>query len=203
MPPASRIFPGARAGYLLLQEGASLLHYDTERKRRIASVSYSGVKAAVWSADSLHLALLAKLSVHLLDSALSALHTVSLRTSPKSGAWCALTGAFLFTTELQLRYALPCGEEGALLSLNTPLYICSVDTEAGRVVCMDRARRPHSLEVNTHEYWFKAAVLGGREEEVVGLVKRGRLVGQGLLKFLGRAGRPELALGFIQDPLSR
>ena len=35
------------------------------------------------------------------------------------------------------------------------------------------------------------------------VAKQGKLVGQGLLKFLASVGKPELALAFIQDPLSR
>ena len=35
------------------------------------------------------------------------------------------------------------------------------------------------------------------------VAKTGKLLGQGLLKFLASVGKPELALAFIQDPLSR
>lgn len=113
------------------------------------------------------------------------------------------TSAFIFSTELQIRYALPCGEEGSLLSLPKPLYIASIDTVANRMAVLDREGKPHILSVTTAEYRFKAAVVAGREQEAVEVAKTGKLLGQGLLKFLASVGKPELALAFIQDPLSR
>jgi len=126
-----------------------------------------------------------------------------VRTPVKSGVWCTHTSAFVFSTELQIRYALPCGEEGSLLSLPKPLYIASINTVANRMAVLDREGKPHILSVTTSEYRFKAAVVAGREQEAVEVAKTGKLLGQGLLKFLASVGKPELALAFIQDPLSR
>ena len=88
---------------------------------------------------------------------------------------------------------------------------------------LDREGKPHILSVVASEYRFKAAVVAGREQEAVEVIfqkfhlcqkllvqnlqtqvaKTGKLLGQGLLKFLASVGKPELALAFIQDPLSR
>ena len=201
VPACSRLHAGGRPGCLLLQDGDTLVHYDTERKRRLCSGSFPGLHRAIWGQGVV--ALLARNMLWLADGKLNILSTFTFRTPVKSGAWCPLTSAFLLTTELQLRYCLPSGEEGALLSLPRPLYLASVASEEGRAVCLDREGVAHVLAINTAEYRFKSAVLAGRDSEVTSLVTGGKLLGQGLLQFLRRAGRPELALGFIQDPLSR
>ena len=71
---------------------------------------------------------------------------------------------------IKYRYALPCGEEGSLLSLPKPLYIASIDTVANRMAVLDREGKPHILSVTTAEYRFKAAVVAGREQEAVEVV---------------------------------
>ena len=71
---------------------------------------------------------------------------------------------------INYRYALPCGEEGSLLSLPKPLYIASIDTVANRMAVLDRESKPHILSVTTAEYRFKAAVVAGREQEAVEVV---------------------------------
>jgi len=203
VPNCSRIFAGGRKGTLLLQDGDTLVQYDTEKKRRIASCCMPGVTRVIWSQDSKMVAFLGRLTIWLCNSSLSTLHTITVRTPVKSGVWCMHTSAFIFSTELQIRYALPCGEEGSLLSLPKPLYIASIDTVANRMAVLDREGKPHILSVTTAEYRFKAAVVAGREQEAVEVAKTGKLLGQGLLKFLASVGKPELALAFIQDPLSR
>merc|ERR1719204_1133481 len=203
VPNCSRIFPGGGKGTLLLQDGDTIVHYHTEKKRRLASCNKPGVNRVIWSQDSKLVAFLSRSTISLCNASLSTLHTVTLRTHVKSGVWCSHTFAFICSTELQLRYVLPCGEEGSLLSLPKPLYIASINSLANRMAVLDREGKPHILSVITAEYRFKAAVVAGREHEAVEVAKQGKLLGQGLLKFLASVGKPELALAFIQDPLSR
>ena len=103
VPNCSRIFAGGRKGTLLLQDGDTLVQYDTEKKRRLASCTLTGVTQVIWSQDSRMVAFLGRLTIWLCNSSLSILHTVSLRTPVKSGVWCTHTSAFVFSTELQIR----------------------------------------------------------------------------------------------------
>ena len=103
VPNCSRIFAGGRKGTLLLQDGDTLVQYDTEKKRRIASCNMPGVTRVVWSQDSKMVAFLGRLTIWLCNSSLSTLHTITVRTPVKSGVWCTHTSAFVFSTELQIR----------------------------------------------------------------------------------------------------
>ena len=103
VPNCSRIFQGGGKGTLLLQDGDTILHYHTEKKRRLASCNKPGVNRVIWSQDSKLVAFLSRLTIFLCNTSLSTLHTVTLRTPVKSGVWCSHTSAFIFSTELQLR----------------------------------------------------------------------------------------------------
>ena len=46
-------------------------------------------------------------------------------------------------------------------------------------------------------------MLAGDEVEMMSLINSGKVMGQSMLQFLRSAGRPELALSFIKDPMSR
>ena len=103
IPNCSRIFPGGRKGCLLLQDGDTLVQYDTEKKRRLASCNLPGVTRVIWSQDSKTVAFFGRLTIWLCNSSLSILHTVTLRIPVKSGVWCSHTAAFIYSTELQIR----------------------------------------------------------------------------------------------------
>mgnify|MGYP001508174617 FL=1 len=53
------------------------------------------------------------------------------------------------------------------------------------------------------EYKFKLALLEGRYDEVLSIIRTSRLVGQAIIAYLQKKGFPEIALHFVQDKTTR
>ena len=74
----------------------------------------------------------------------------------------------------------------------------------GRVViCLDRYARPKTLAIDPTEYRFKVALVKRDYEEMLQIIRTSSLVGQSIIAYLQKKGYPEIALQFVQDPLTR
>jgi len=201
IPACDKLFPGGQAGHVILRDGDFIILYDIIKKRRLSSGQFVSVKHILWSQDKSLLAMFSKNHLWICDKNLKILQTVKSRNTVKSMAWCQYTSTLLYTTDNQLLYLLVSGDSGVVATIPEPLYIAMVRQD--KVVCLNRQEQVKVLDINTAEYRFKAAVLDGKEAEILSWINSGKLMGQSMLQFLRSAGRPELSLSFIQDPLSR
>lgn len=92
-------------------------------------------------------------------------------------------------------------DNGIVRTLDQTVYLVRVK---GRVVfCLDRYARPKTLAIDPTEYRFKTALVKRDYEEMLQIIKNSSLVGQSIIAYLQKKGYPEIALQFVQDPLTR
>ena len=167
-PNCERIFSGGGAGRVLLQDGDTVTLYDLARRRRLASAKLPGVRRVSWAPDTALLALASKRSVTICDAALKQLTSETVtRGAVKSLAWLPASEAacLLVSTETQVRFLLPSGHGGGLVSTREPLYLGLVtEAEREQLVGLNRRLQVQALDINTVELRFKAAVLAGNEQ---------------------------------------
>ena len=58
LPRCQRIWAGSVSSHALLYEDDRLVHYDLQKKRRLATLTAAGLKAALWNQAGSRLALL-------------------------------------------------------------------------------------------------------------------------------------------------
>merc|ERR1719369_1704770 len=155
----------------------------------------------MYTTERMLLAMFSKHQLWLCDQRLKVLQIFKSRSPVKSVAWCEETNTLMYTTEKQLMYLMLSGDNGVLATIPEPLYIAMVRQD--KVVCIDRKASVKVMNINNTEYMFKAAVINRKEVEMMSLIHSGKVMGQSMLQFLRSAGRPDLALSFIGDPLSR
>jgi len=203
-PNCDTIFPGFANGHVLLWDSntKSLTEYDTLKRRRIASLSVQAMcKQVYWTTNGTMLAVISKHDILLCNSKLKCVSRYKSRLKIKSGAWCNASGVFLYTTPSQLRYIMASGHEGLIKTLPDLLYLALVGEQS--VIGFTRDGKLTKIDVNTEEYRFRAAVIDGKEDEVLTRANSGKIIGQSQLQFLRDAGHPKIALHFIQDPKTR
>ena len=164
-PTCERILPGGRTHSVLLQAGDSLTLYDVHKRRRLHSGHFPGIKRLLWHEDRSLVALCSKREIFICDGALKVLAHTKLRYLVKSVCWYAGRHILLFSTENQVRYLLPAGYEGAVLTTKELLYLglCRDQT----LVCVNRRQQLRKIEINPAEFLFKSAVIEGNEGEIL------------------------------------
>uniref|UniRef100_A0A3Q2WH70 Coatomer subunit alpha n=1 Tax=Haplochromis burtoni TaxID=8153 RepID=A0A3Q2WH70_HAPBU len=187
VPSCEEIFY-AGTGSLLLRDADGVTLFDVQQKRSLATVKISKVKYVVWSADTSHVALLAK------HGDLCNIHE-NIRV--KSGAWdesgCKMSN---------LGYSLcSCSDHGIIRTLDLPIYVTRV--RGNSVYCLDRECRPRVLTIDPTEYRFKLALVNRKYDEVLHMVRNAKLVGQSIIAYLQKKGYPEVALHFVKDEKTR
>ena len=164
-PGCDRLLPGGDTNCVILQSGDTLTLYDVTKKRRLHSAHFPGVKRLLWSSDRTLVALCCRREVIICDKKLKALTSSKTRCSLKSVAWYSERKILLYSTETQVRFLLPAGYEGAVLTTREILYIGVCRGED--LVCVNRRQQIRKLEINPAEFLFKAAVLENNEQDIL------------------------------------
>uniref|UniRef100_A0A8C2ZGZ8 COPI coat complex subunit alpha n=1 Tax=Cyclopterus lumpus TaxID=8103 RepID=A0A8C2ZGZ8_CYCLU len=107
VPSCEEIFY-AGTGSLLLRDADGVTLFDVQQKRSLATVKIAKVKYVVWSADTSHVALLAKHAIMICNRKLESLCNIHENIRVKSGAWDE-SGVFIYTTSNHIKYALTSG----------------------------------------------------------------------------------------------
>uniref|UniRef100_A0A673X3R1 Coatomer subunit alpha n=1 Tax=Salmo trutta TaxID=8032 RepID=A0A673X3R1_SALTR len=199
VPSCEEIFY-AGTGSLLLRDADGVTLFDVQQKRSLATVKIAKVKYVVWSADTSHVALLAKHAIMICNRKLESLCNIHENIRVKSGAWDE-SGVFIYTTSNHIKYALTSGDHGIIRTLDLPIYVTRV--RGNSVYCLDRECRPRVLTIDPTEYRFKLALVNRKYEEVLHMVRNAKLVGQSIISYLQKKGYPEVALHFVKDEKTR
>ena len=225
---ALALYPAGR-GSVLVKDGSGTLHLvGVESGRAVAQSARVGIDRALvvrWTATASYVALLGAHGVRILDGQLRVCAVLHETVKTLGGVWIHLGGpgprqtawAFLYSTLNQLKYLLPSGEHGALLSLPQPM--AAAGHVRGHVVLLTLANpdprvvlRPLSLLEPT----LRAALALGlypsvrRSLRVLAPLRQGEGGGVGVgghghyfLQLLADAGLPGLALHYARTPLER
>lgn len=197
--PTNEIFYGGPS-HLLLSTTMGVQLYDTQQQTVTGEIAAPSVKYAVWSPDGAHVALLSKHTITLADKHFGSSHLIHETIRIKSAAWDS-NGVLLYSTLNHIKYALPQGDVGIIKTLEQPLYLTRV--KGSTVYCLDRQACPRTVVMDPTEYKFKLALLEGRYDEVLGIIRTSRLVGQSIIAYLQKKGFPEIALHFVEDKTTR
>lgn len=197
--PTNEIFY-AGTSHLLLSTPTSVQLFDTQQQTVMAELASPAVKYAVWNADGSMVALLAKHTITLTDKTLSKSHMIHETIRIKSAAWDN-NGILMYSTLNHIKYALPQGDTGIIKTLEQPVYLTRI--KGSTVFCLDRQACPRTIIIDPTEYKFKLALLQGRYDEVLSIIRTSRLVGQSIIAYLQKKGYPEIALHFVQDKTTR
>ena len=200
-PPAGTtdmVFGGT--GCLLLIAPTHVYLYDIQQKKQLAELVVSGVKYVVWSSDGLHVALLSKHNVTIVDKSLKQISTLHETIRIKSATWDD-AGVLLYSTLNHVKYALMNGDNGIVRTLEHVVYLVRVKGRS--LYCLDRAAKPKILTIDPTEYRFKLALVKRHYDEMLNIIKTSSLVGQSIISYLQKKGYPEIALQFVQDPTTR
>jgi len=128
-----------------------------------------------------------------------ATHHESIRI--KSGEFNE-SGAFIYSTYKHSKYILPWGTNGVTQSWDDVIYIQKVNK--GNIYFIDRSQGKIRKEIlDTKEINLKIALHQGKLDRVAYYVKNAQLCGSAILGHLKRVGYPEVALSFIEDPMTR
>ncbi|KAF4743511.1 hypothetical protein FOZ63_023136, partial [Perkinsus olseni] len=85
--------------------------------------------------------------------------------------------------------------------LSNVYYLCRVSKQT--VVYLDRENAIHKRPFNNAEYCFKMALWQKRYDDVKRWIKQARICGNVGIGYLKSKGYPEVALQFVDDPLTR
>ena len=188
------LFP-APPGFFLLKADDKICSYDM-RRDKISTVTAAGVKYVSYSKDYAYCALMSKHTITLVNvktwTVICSLHE-SVRV--KSGVWDRTV--FVYTTLNHIKYYLVSGDKGLVRTLDIPVYITAVS--GNTVYCLDREVRNRVLSMDPTEYRFKEALLEGRYDDVMSLIRKNPLCGSAIISWLVDKGQVELALFFVQD----
>ena len=164
-PTCDRVLPGGRSHSVLLQAGDSLTLYDVVKKRRLASAQFPGVKRLLWTEDRSLVALCSRREIFLCDGGLKVLTRTKPRYRVKSVSWYEGGNILLYSTENQVRYLLPAGYEGPVLSTKELLYLGLCRDQS--LVCLTRRQQLRKIQINPAEFLFKSAVIEGNQGEIL------------------------------------
>ncbi|WFD41655.1 hypothetical protein MPSI1_000287 [Malassezia psittaci] len=200
MPDETLDILGGGPSYLMFSTPTIVGLYDTQQQKITAELPSVAVKYVVWSNDGQMAALLSKHTITLTNKSFSSSHVIHETIRIKSAAWDG-NGVLLYSTLNHIKYALPQGDTGIIKTLEQPVYLTRIQ---GTVVyCLDRQACPRTIGIDPTEYRFKLALVQGRYDEVLNIIKTSRLVGQSIIAYLQKKGFPEIALHFVQDKTTR
>lgn len=191
----------APQGHVLLISQTSVMLFDVQQGKEVATLTVPGVRYAVWSPNNANVALIAKHDITIATKKLVRVVSAAETIRVKSACWDAKLPVLLYSTFSHLKYMLLNGECGILRTLSETLYLASaVGTE---VLALSRSCDVELLTIDPTELRFKLALLNGDFAEVGRLVHTSSLVGQNIVAYLQKQGYPEIALEFVEDPQTR
>lgn len=211
--PVTDLLP-APTDCLLLRGEDMVVLYDVQQERVLAELKISGVITAVWqehaseNSTGAMVALIAKGSVVVCSRRLQRLIYVPETLRVKSAVWDE-QGNLIYSTPAHIKYCLPPsnpgekGDHGIVRTIDRVVYLAKVYTKKARIYLLDRTAKVRGVTIDTTEYLFKRALSLKRFDEVLRMVKEKKLIGTAIVGYLQRAGYPELALHFVNDPLTR
>jgi coatomer protein complex subunit alpha (xenin) len=197
-PNCDLIFP-ATLGHLLCKCDDRIVLFDCAQRLAVSEVIAPSTKYVSWSPDGRHVALMSAHAVIICSKKLEVLASLT-EARVKSGTWDD-DGIFIFTTVNHVKYVLTSGDTGILRSIDTTHYAAAA--AGGRLHSLDRDVFVHNMQLDLTEAHFKRALVAGRQDDIVRLVKSNKLVGQAIIGHLYRCGRPEVALHFVSEPSTR
>jgi coatomer subunit alpha len=176
---------------LLLLTPTTVVLFDIQQKKELASLAVAGIKYVIWSNDGLHAALLAKHNIWIVTKKLEQVCTLHETIRIKSAAFDD-AGVLLYSTLNHIKYTLLNGDGGIVKTLESTVYLQRV--RGNRVFCLDRTAKPKIITISPTEYLFKLALTRRNYEEMLQIIKTSSLVGQSIIAYLQKKGYPEIAL---------
>ncbi|KAF4656405.1 hypothetical protein FOL47_009008 [Perkinsus chesapeaki] len=189
---------------VLLRSGEVVQLFDFNARSVVGEITVAGgVRYVVWSKNMDYVAFLGKHNITLANGRnLELLHSLHENVRVKSGVWDETQpGVFVFTTLSHLKYTIINGDYGIINSLAEVYYLCRVTKQT--VVYLDRENAIHKRPLNNAEYCFKVALWQKRYDDVKKWIKQARVCGNVSIGYLKSKGYPEVALQFVDDPLTR
>ncbi|TIA89441.1 hypothetical protein E3P99_02081 [Wallemia hederae] len=195
----TEIFYGGTATLLLAGPNQVVL-FEIQQQKVLSELACPPVKYVVWSADSSMVALLSKHTITLANKTLTSSSLIHETIRIKSASFDD-NGILIYTTLNHIKYALPQGDNGIIKTLQQPVYLVKVKGKTA--YCLDRQAKPRQIEIDPTEYRFKLALIKGKYDEVLHIIRTSTLVGQSIIAYLQKKGYPEIALHFVQDKSTR
>ena len=198
--PVKNIASGGTPGTVLLLHPKSVVLFDVQQGKKLTEISAKNVKYVSWSNDGQYVALMSKHTITIATKRLELINSMHETIRIKSAAWDD-TGALIYSTLNHIRYSLLNGDRGIIKTLENTLYITKVQDRL--VYALNRSGEVEILNIDPTEYRFKRALVNKNFPEVLRIIKNSNLVGQNIISYLQKAGYPEIALQFVQDPRVR
>ncbi|KAL1542946.1 hypothetical protein AAHA92_19975 [Salvia divinorum] len=201
LPVATDAIFYAGKGNLLCRSENKVVIFDPQQMIVLGDLQTSFVvRYVVWSPDMKSVALLGLHSIVLADKNLVQRCTCHETIRVKSGAWDD-NGVFIFTTLTHIKYCLPNGESGIIMTLDVPVYVTKI--YGSTIFCLDRDGISHPIIIDSTEYIFKLSLLRKRYDQVMSMIMNSELCGQAMIAYLQRKGFPQVALHFGKDERTR
>lgn len=201
-PNADMIFPASVPGRILVRADDRICLFELQSRRLLAELTGIQVKYVVWSQNGSMVALFGKHNIVIADKDLTQISNCTETVRVKGGVFDK-NGVFIYATLNHIKYLLPIerGESGVICSIEAPIY--PIEMKDNTLYVMTRSVRVKQIAIDPTEYLFKLALARKKFGDVMRIIKSGRLCGQSVVAFLHRAGYPEIALLFVEDPRTR
>ncbi|KAH3902677.1 probable Coatomer subunit alpha [Saccharomycodes ludwigii] len=190
----------AQPGSVLLLKPKSVVHFDVQQGKIISEVEVNNVKYVSWSQDGQYLALLSKHTITIVDKNMQTITSMHETIRIKSASWDE-SHVLIYSTLNHIKYCLLNGDNGIIRTLENTLYTTRV--QGKYVYALNRSGEVEILTIDPTEYRFKKALVNKNFPEVLKIIKTSNLVGENIIAYLQKAGYPEIALQFVQDPQTR
>ncbi|EDO18559.1 hypothetical protein Kpol_2001p65 [Vanderwaltozyma polyspora DSM 70294] len=187
-------------GLILVLLTKSVLLYDVQQGKQLAEMSLKNVKYVSWSQDGQYVALISKHTITITNKRLELVSTRHETIRVKSAAWDE-SNVLIYSTLNHIKYILLNGDNGIIKTLEKTLYITRVQGKL--IYALNRDGEVQILSIDPTEYRFKKSLVNKNYPEVMRIIKNSNLVGQSIISYLQKAGHPDVALQFVQDPQTR
>lgn len=187
-------------GMVLILQSKNVLLFDVQQDKQLAEMALKNVKYVSWSPDGQFVALISKHTITITNKRLELVSSRHETIRVKSIAWDE-TNVLVYSTLNHIKYVLLNGESGIIKTLEKTLYITRVQGKL--LYVLNREGEVQILTIDPTEYRFKKALVNKNFPEVMRLIKNSNLVGQNIISYLQKAGHPDVALQFVQDPQTR
>ncbi|CEP62555.1 coatomer subunit alpha LALA0_S05e08240g [Lachancea lanzarotensis] len=190
----------AGPGSVLILKSKSVVVFDVQQTRKVAEVTLKNVKYVSWSLDGQYIALMSKHTITIVTKNLEVITSMHETIRIKSAAWDE-SGVLIYSTLNHIKYTLLNGDNGIIKTLDNTLYINKVQGKL--VYALNREGEVEIITIDPTEYRFKKALVNKNFPEVLRIIQNSNLVGQNIISYLQKAGFPDIALQFVQDPQTR
>ncbi|KAF9586896.1 hypothetical protein IFM89_039873, partial [Coptis chinensis] len=190
----------ARTGNLLCRTEDRITIFDLQQRIVLCDLQIPFIKYVVWPSDMDSVALLGKHVIVVANKKLVHQFTIHETIRVKSGGWDD-NGVFIYTTLNHMKYCLPNGDSGIIMTLDVPLYVAKVYQKV--VFCLDRNGKPWPMSIDTTEYMFKLSLLKKKYDSIMSMIRKSQLFGQAIIVYLQQKGFPEVALHLVKDERTR